>query len=56
MEEAEVKKEIYACFDKFDCNRDSYLDYPQVLELVKQSYKKNGGQADNKHFYEDAAA
>ena len=49
MDENSMKNTIDECFDKFDRNHDGFLDYYEVIELVKHSYgqsgKKNEGQS-----------
>ena len=53
MDENSVKTMIDECFDKFDRNHDGFLDYHEVIELVKHSYgqsgKKSEGQSNGEY-------
>lgn len=38
MNETSMRNTIDECFDRFDRNQDGFLDFYEVIELVKHSY------------------
>ena len=42
MMEDEVKKIVEECFDKYDRNKDGFLDFWDVVQLMRDSYDKSG--------------
>lgn len=49
--EDNLKQTVLECFDKFDKNRDGFLDFFETAELVKATYAKCSQIERSSEFY-----